>query len=127
MEITTSKLSAMLSEAFDGGYENIEHDKEKIERDKEKVVLNILARYNINEADDKPLPKVKDDDFRIYTVEELKQMPVGATFLHSVLQKCTILRTTDEKYMNFDSPGLAPAAFNHDGLYPWDIPMKRLT
>jgi uncharacterized protein Smg (DUF494 family) len=119
MEMTLTRLSEILSEAFDHGYEGTEEDREE-------VVLGILAKHNINEADDKPPQKVKDDEFRIYTPEELKTLPVGATFLHSVLQKCTILRTHDEKYMNFDSPGLAPAAFNVDG-YPWDVPMKRLS
>lgn len=123
MELTLDRLAAILSEAYDSGYAG--------DDDRDEAVAQLLSRHNINEADDKPPPvvDVKDADFRIYSAAELRDMPVGAAFIHEALGKCRVQmkrrKEGDEKCMAFDNPGLQPAGFNVNG-YPWDMPMKRI-
>jgi hypothetical protein len=120
MDIATNKLINMLSEAFDCGYIGTAEQREE-------VISEILEKHKIKKEDDfmlVPQP-VKDEDFRVYHISELHEMPVGAVFSHSTLGKCRIAQRGNNKYMAFDNPGLAPSGFNVDG-YPWETPMKRL-
>ena len=120
MEVTLTTLSEILSEAYDSGYSGTDEQRSEI-------IADILDRHKIYEKDDKPPPeKDKPDvDFREYTIQELRDMPVGAVFQHSTLGKCRVQKRHGDKYMAFDNPGLQPAGFNVDG-YPWHLPMKRL-
>lgn len=116
MELPADKIVEMMTEAFDCGY--IGH----VER--AEVVDGILKKFNISEKDDIEVAPPKDDEQRIYSVEELKLLPVDTEFIHSTLGKCRINQRHGEKYVTFDNPGYNPAALNVDG-YPWDLPMKR--
>jgi hypothetical protein len=62
-------------------------------------------------------------EYKVYTIDELKAMPVGEKFEHQTLGKCTVQKG---HVMKFDRWNIANATFKTEG-YPWDRPMRRLT
>lgn len=113
MEI--NQVLDMLSLAYDYGYTG---------GDRREAVLAILDHYKITK--DYVATAKEEEESRIYTVEELKKMPVGTRFLHSLLGTCSIAQLQNgKKYMMFDGPGIALGGFNVDD-YPWDHPLKKL-
>jgi hypothetical protein len=68
--------------------------------------------------------------YKIWTVKELNDLPIGTRFDHSILGGCVIehvfSKITNEKIgkaMKFDNEFLSSAVFNNDA-YPWTVPMK---
>lgn len=114
MELTTKKVYEMLSAAYDSGYQG---------DGREETVALILSRYEITEELDK---QPAEEEERIYTVEELRELPPGTIFLHPTLGLCKIKENSNgNKIVAFDEPKFEPAALKSNE-YPWDIPMKRI-
>ena len=120
MNLKINKLSEILSEAFDCGYGGGAEQRDE-------VIADILAKHQIRKEDDTPPPKPveQEEEYRVYSISELRDMEAGTVFSHTTLGKCRIGQRSGEKYMAFDNPGLAPSGFNVDG-YPWEIAMKKL-
>jgi hypothetical protein len=61
-------------------------------------------------------------DFRVYSVEEMRNFPAGSKFCHSVLGNCEIIQQKGLRncIMKFEN-GITHA-FSVNG-FPWDMPM----
>jgi hypothetical protein len=105
MEIPYDKLTALVSEAFDLGVQGCADLKSQ-------EIQDLFAKYKIQE----------NDEFRVWTAEELKKMPEGTIFTHLLRGRCFIQsRANGSKFMQF-AKGQA-IDFNSN-LDPWDKPMK---
>ena len=113
MEIKIQKLISILEKSFEAGNQGL---------DKDEFIEKIFAKNNIKKEND----SIKKD-FRIFSISELRQLPVGTTFIHRTQGKCKIVSDGMEKFMEFENPNLNVASFNFDNKYPWDIPMKLMT
>jgi hypothetical protein len=82
---------------------------------REQVVEEILAEFNV----------AKLQDFRVYSVDELRNFPPGSMFCHSMLGKCEIIHKKGMRkpFMKFDNG--ATHQFSADS-FPWDVPMVYL-
>jgi hypothetical protein len=68
---------------------------------------------------------MKTNDYKIYTVKELKVIKPGTVFEHCQLGKCMVMQDRDGgyKYMVFKKNSQQEAFFVTNA-HPWDIPMK---
>jgi hypothetical protein len=113
MKMTMGKIRQLMGEAFKAGNVNC-CDVE------EECINEILSKHDGDGAD-----SFIEEEARVYTADELKQLPEGTKFHHSSLGDCTIAIKKDQKHMVFADTDLGPAGFKVDS-YPWDQPMKRL-
>ncbi len=67
-----------------------------------------------------------DDQWRVYTVKELQQMPIGTLFSHSLLGRGTVCERAESKVKYIVFAEVGPRDLNVD-LDPWDKPMKLLS
>lgn len=111
MNVDIDKMADYIGRCFDEGYRGV--------NDKESVIKSIIDEIGNNE------PAVDESASRIYTIEELVEMPEGAKFIHSKFGEGRIIVKHGEKIMLFNSPLLDVASFNNNG-HPWDAPMQRV-
>lgn len=105
MELSYEKINRMLSKAFDYG-QNCTLDM-KIE-----LIEEICKDFNI---------KNTEEILRNWTLEELKNCPIGSIFHHVQYGRCWVVGDDREKYMQFRSGRKAKFEIDSD---PWNMPMK---
>ncbi len=107
MEISIERLRTLLGEAFDTGYQNSAELKDQL-------LDEILLRWQSQ----------KEEQYRVFKVEELRQMPVGAVFHHTTRGRGWIISKADgSKHMQFEKGQVVGFSQNAD---PWDRPMRLL-
>jgi hypothetical protein len=62
-------------------------------------------------------------DWRLFSAEELRKMPVGTIFEHSRLGRCWIDGSENRKCMTFADGN---TSFFVQNIEPWDEPMRNL-
>jgi hypothetical protein len=65
------------------------------------------------------------NDYRIYTVAELKSFPEGTKFCHSTFGDCIIISDKGKMRIEFKDKKIPYALLCYDD-YPWSEPMKKL-
>lgn len=104
-EITIDKIVELINEAYERGLTGCAD----------------LKKQDIDEIIGKVCLK-REDNYRIWTVAELKKMPSGSIFHHMVRGRCYIdTKSNGIKFMQFDRGQITD--FNSDND-PWDKPMK---
>lgn len=104
--MSSDKISAMLSRAFDSG-QSVCGDL------KDQVIAEILQDFNVKEC---------ESLLRPWKVEELNQMPDGSIFHHVSKGRGWIVSRADgSKYMQFRSGMMFGFSSDND---PWNQPMK---
>lgn len=107
MDISTDTLRSALGQAFDAGYSNSAELRDQLIQE---IIEGMQSK--------------KDEQYRVYKVEELRQMPVGAVFHHCTRGRCWIEAKQDgSKHMKFESN--KTVSFTSDAE-PWDRPMRLL-
>lgn len=105
MEISYEKLTRLLGEAYDEGYKGCFDLKGQ-------SVEEVLRRFDVRDT----------DEFRVWGVEELKQMPEGTIFQHIGRGRCWICkRSKGARFMQFERGTPIELVSNTD---PWDKPMR---
>lgn len=107
MEINYEKLFLLLTEAYDLGYKGCNDLKND-------NIENLLLSHNIK----------NEDEFKIFKVEELKQLPVGTILQHIIKGRCWVqsrVRGKLIKYIQFQNGGSAELIKD---AHPWDKPMR---
>jgi len=114
MELTNEILKQLLREAFDLGYNNSQEFRSEL-------IEELLVEFAKKQEN-----KVKPEEYRVYTCEELRKMPEGTIFQHSERGRGWIVvrpGTKGEKAMRFDKGEIVSIVNNQ---VPWDRPMKLL-
>lgn len=106
-EISNDVLRSLVGESFDCGYFG------SAER-RDEYLSEILENYKIN----------KSQEYRVFKVSELKQMPVGTIFHHLSNGRCWISEKANQRCMRFEKVPY-PIDFLTD-TEPWTKPMKSL-
>lgn len=113
MEITKEKMVSMLHKMWQLGY--LQEPK------------NIVAFLNENgffEKDDTEPPVITaNHEFKVYTIAELMEFPVGTIFIHEDCGKGIIESEDNIRYMVFEDKQFNKAAMRKDD-YPFNVPMK---
>jgi hypothetical protein len=104
IQIAFDKLKNLIGEAYESGYRGSLQMKEQ-------EIDGLLEKYEVS----------SNGGFRIWTIEELREMPVGTLFDHLAMGRCFIESRLDRHIMQFNRG--EERLFNHNGN-PWDIPMK---
>ena len=109
-EISQEKLKQLLGEAFDAGYESSFEFRDQ-------CIEDILAGHQ---------QSCQEEQYRIYKAAELRNMPAGSIFHHSVRGRCWIVESAKYlKQMRFERSTPARISLVTDGD-PWNSPMKLL-
>lgn len=107
MELSNESIKRILGEAFDLGYNNSNEFKEELLEELFKTLK------------EKPI-----EEFRVYKISELKNLPEGTIFDHSERGRCWIVvRGDGQKAVQFQKGGVISLV--QDSV-PWDQPMKLL-
>lgn len=107
----TDRIKVLLGKAFDAGYSNSAELKDQI-------IEELIQQWNEMGAQ-------VQDAYRIFKVEELRQLPVGAVVHHLSRGRGFVMAKPDgTKCMQFEKEG-SPVRFTNNGD-PWDRPMKLL-
>lgn len=107
MELSLENLLEIIREAFDAGLTGTPDLRPQIEEE-------LLARFKV---------KIKAN-IKVWTVEKLREMPVGSIFDHSLKGRCSIAEHSNgAKFMQFQSGKAIEFTSNSD---PWDKPMRLL-
>lgn len=106
IEISMRKLLQVCSEIYQAGQSGVGDCADS-------AIEEALVRNGLSLA----------DNWKIFTVKELAEMPVDTIFVHSVYGRCWISERPDEKvkFMSFLRRGPSDFRSNSD---PWDKPMK---
>ncbi len=120
MQFTKKKIREILNDVWEESYNSVP---------KNDVVKEVLTKYNINEADDVPLPPApKEGEERIYSVKDLLNMSLPAHFIHKDCGKCHLEDYENGRKMVFDEQqpdgSFLDAAGVKNDTYPFDMPMK---
>ncbi len=111
MNIETDRLKFWLGQAFDSGYQNSQDLRDQIIDD---LMVDVIKDQT---------PKA-DEGYRIYKVAELKKMPAGTVFHHSIRGRCYLFPKSDgTNCMQFEQGQASGLTSDAD---PWDHPMKLL-
>ena len=104
MEIALEKLALLVSEAFDrGAYGCADLKQQEID--------DLFKKFHVQES----------DEFRVWKIEELRNMPQGSIFQHMIRGRCVLkARANGTKFMQFDKGQTMDFNSNQD---PWDKPM----
>lgn len=105
MQVAFKVLKTMLEESYDLGRTS-NHEM------RDQIVEEVIVRNKV----------AKPQELTIYTVEELRQFPVGSKFCHSLLGRGEVVtkKGVRNAFMKFDSG--VTHAFTAD-MFPWDMPM----
>lgn len=105
MEIPLDKLTALVNEAFERGMSGCSDLKQQ-------DIEELFGKYQIRET----------EDFRVWSVDELRKMPEGTIFQHLLKGRCWIVsRANGTRFMQFDRGQAIDFNTNID---PWDKPMR---
>ena len=96
MEIPLDKLTALVNEAFERGMSGCSDLKQQ-------DIEELFGKYQIRET----------EDFRVWSVDELRKMPEGTCWIVS--------RANGTRFMQFDRGQAIDFNTNID---PWDKPMR---
>lgn len=108
MEITLERLVTLLGKAFDMGYEGC-YD---------------LKKTYIEELLIEAQKKDTNDQFKVYKVKELKELPEGTIFQHSTRGRCWIAtKTNGSKIMQFEKGEVIELCSDNE---PWNMPMQMI-
>lgn len=108
MEIEAQAVKKALVEAFESGSNNpMDCCDEVIDR--------ICQKFGVRD---------EEWNYKLWTVEELRKMPLRSTFHHAIMGRCWISEHSGgEKFMRFDKHG--QSEFRSDSS-PWDVEMRLL-
>ena len=108
MEIPYSTLVKILGEVFDSGYKGCYELKSQ-------SISDICRKYQVRDV----------EEFKVWTVAELREMPDGTIFHHINRGRCWIASRHDKKKIaQFQSGG--PISLSSD-IDPWDQPMRLIS
>ena len=106
MEIEAQSVKKALVEAFDAGSGNPMDCREE-------VIDRICKKFGVSD---------EEEGYRLWTIEELNEMPLRSTFHHATMGRCWISQhPSGEKFMRFDLHGQAEMRSNFN---PWDVEMR---
>lgn len=110
MKMPIDKFMACVTRAYQAGYDG---------RDQEDVVSSILGELG-------PVESETEAEYRIYSIEELKAAPDGATFVSEVFGPFRLFSYQGEKMGEFVSQKFSHATFNSQ-YHPWDRGVRRVS
>ncbi len=111
MKINPHLFTSYMRRAFLAGYER---------QDKTEFMNAIVSELGPPENEE------TEAEFRIYSLDELKAAPDGATFISEPLGRFKIQSFNGSKVCLFDSPFIAAAGL-HCSSYPFDKGIRRIT
>ena len=108
MQVNFKTLKSMMEQIYDLGHtSNFEM--------RDQIVEEVIAANKV----------AKPEELTIYSVDELKNFPVGSKFYHSLLGRGEIIvkKGVRNSFMKFESG--VTHAFAADA-FPWDMPMLHI-
>jgi hypothetical protein len=107
MDLSIPKIRQLMTSVYDIAYFGSDEEKQE-------VIKEALGGFMSKET----------QEFRIYTVEELRTLSEGVIFEHSKRGRCWITSKADGvKCVAFQSGGVLKLVRNDD---PWDQPMRMI-
>lgn len=110
MKIQRHDFEALLREAVRAGSNG---------QDREAFFSELTKRFALTEDN-------FDTEFRIYSIEELREVKPGSVFEHSKYGLCRFDIHDGDMVGFFDSPILAFGMLSVGNKPPWDKPMRRV-
>jgi hypothetical protein len=104
--ISKQKLKELVMQAYDSGY----HGSLELKEEYAEETLEDFLR------------DPDEEEWKVYSIKELLEMPIGSVFTHNRLGKCKIHgNSLKDKHMVFENGEVKHFASDSD---PWDEPMK---